>query len=128
MEEVEALSDKLGIYVKGGIFRCFGSCQHIKEKFGTGYEIEVKIRRLNEEELKEMAKHYGLPTIMESATMVNCAIAMRTHGVPEFLVQEMKPSGLGNDIYKEALGNNGFVNVKNFLTWLHVHTNGQKVI
>ncbi len=26
MEEVEALSDRLGIFVKGGLFRCFGSC------------------------------------------------------------------------------------------------------
>ena len=46
MEEAEALSTKMGIMVKGGIFRCFGSSQHIKSKFGTGYEIEVKIRKL----------------------------------------------------------------------------------
>lgn len=33
MEEAEALSTKLGIMVTGGVFRCFGSCQQIKEKF-----------------------------------------------------------------------------------------------
>ena len=43
MEEAEALSTKMGIMVRGGIFRCFGTSQHIKNKFGIGYEIEVKI-------------------------------------------------------------------------------------
>ena len=44
MEEAEALSTKMGIMVKGGIFKCFGSSQHIKNKFGTGYIIDIKIR------------------------------------------------------------------------------------
>ena len=42
MEEAEALSTKMGIMVKGGIFKCFGSSQHIKDKFGDGYIIEIK--------------------------------------------------------------------------------------
>jgi ATP-binding cassette subfamily A (ABC1) protein 3 len=50
MEEAEALSTKMGIMVKGGIFRCFGSSQHIKSKFGTGYEVEVKVRKLTPED------------------------------------------------------------------------------
>ena len=36
MEEAEALSTKMGIMVDGE-FKCFGSKQHIKSKFGTGY-------------------------------------------------------------------------------------------
>lgn len=58
MEEAEALSTKMGIMVKGGIFRCFGSSQHIKNKFGTGYEIEVKVRKISEEELKALTRKY----------------------------------------------------------------------
>jgi len=54
MEEAEALSTKMGIMVKGGVFRCFGSSQHIKSKFGTGYEIEVKVRKITQEELHQM--------------------------------------------------------------------------
>ena len=42
MEEAEALSSKMGIMVKGGIFKCFGTPQHIKDKFGTGYVVEIK--------------------------------------------------------------------------------------
>lgn len=59
MEEAEALCTKMGIMVRGGIFKCFGSTQHIKNKFGTGYEIEVKIRRPNYDELIEKADRLG---------------------------------------------------------------------
>jgi ABC-type multidrug transport system ATPase subunit len=45
MEEAEALSTKMGIMVRGGIFRCMGSCQHVKNKYGVGYEIEIKIAK-----------------------------------------------------------------------------------
>lgn len=61
MEEVEALSDKMGIMVRGGVFRCYGSSQQIKDKFGTGYEIEIKIRRLKQDEINHMAEFYGIP-------------------------------------------------------------------
>lgn len=47
MEEAEALCTKMGIMVAGE-FKCFGSSQHIKDKYGTGYEIEVKIKTLEE--------------------------------------------------------------------------------
>lgn len=43
MEEAEALCTKIGIMVNGQ-FKCFGSSQHIKDKYGMGFEIEVKIR------------------------------------------------------------------------------------
>ena len=42
MEEAEALSSKMGIMVKGGVFKCFGTPMHIKDKFGTGFVIEIK--------------------------------------------------------------------------------------
>lgn len=61
MEEAEALSTKMGIMVKGGVFRCFGSSQHIKNKYGTGYEIEVKVRKLTPEDLGQMTAYYEVP-------------------------------------------------------------------
>ena len=55
MEEAEALSTKLGIMVRGGVFRCMGSSQHIKSKFGIGYEIEIKVVKSQYHDLEEMA-------------------------------------------------------------------------
>ena len=60
MEEAEALSTKMGIMVRGGIFRCYGSSQHIKNKFATGYEIEIKVRKPNFAELEAFRDRLGL--------------------------------------------------------------------
>ena len=48
MEEAEALSTKIGIMVRGGVFRCMGSNQHIKNKFGTGFEVELKVNKADQ--------------------------------------------------------------------------------
>ena len=42
MEECEALCGKLGIMVDG-YFRCIGSGQHLKNKFGRGFQIEINV-------------------------------------------------------------------------------------
>merc|ERR1712156_1353414 len=42
MEECEALCDRLAIMVKGS-FQCLGGPQHIKSKFGKGFQIIVKL-------------------------------------------------------------------------------------
>jgi ATP-binding cassette subfamily A (ABC1) protein 3 len=42
MEEAEALSTRLVIMAKGN-FRCIGTPQYIKCKFGEGYELELKV-------------------------------------------------------------------------------------
>ena len=73
MEEAEALSTKMGIMVRGGIFRCFGSSQHIKNKFATGYELQIKIRKPNQEELEDFKTHLGLTG--ELSSRVNLADA-----------------------------------------------------
>ena len=59
MEEAEALSTKLGIMVRGGVFRCMGSSQHIKNKFGVGYEVEIKVKKASFQDLEELARRLG---------------------------------------------------------------------
>jgi ABC-type multidrug transport system ATPase subunit len=59
MEEAEALATKMGIMVRGGVFRCMGSSQHIKNKFGIGYEVEIKVKKAQYHELEELARQLG---------------------------------------------------------------------
>lgn len=42
MEEAEALCRRIGIMVLGQL-RCLGSKQHLKNKFGSGFELSVKL-------------------------------------------------------------------------------------
>jgi len=44
MEEAEALASKMGIMAHGGLFKCFGTPGHIKQKYGYGYEISFRMR------------------------------------------------------------------------------------
>lgn len=48
MEECEALCTRLAIMVNGQ-FKCLGSTQHLKSKFGGGFVLTVKLKRTNNE-------------------------------------------------------------------------------
>ncbi|XP_076292228.1 cholesterol transporter ABCA5 isoform X3 [Lasioglossum baleicum] len=43
MEEADALCSKVGIMVKGEL-RCIGSTQHLKNLYGAGYTLEMKLQ------------------------------------------------------------------------------------
>ncbi|EEB12939.1 predicted protein [Pediculus humanus corporis] len=43
MEEADALCSRVGIMVKGEL-RCIGSTQHLKNLYGAGYTLEIKLR------------------------------------------------------------------------------------
>jgi len=79
MEEAEALSTKMGIMVRGGIFKCYGSSQHIKNKFGTGYECEIKIKKASMQDLFALALEFGFSEAIEERVQL-----------PEALLQIVK--------------------------------------
>ena len=103
MEEAEALSTKMGIMVKGGIFKCFGSSQHIKDKFGTGYVIEIKVRTPDEEELKEVIAKFIPETAQKNGATIDINDAVKeiqSSGMPAIIVDhirgEVQQSGQNN--------------------------------
>ena len=44
MEECEALCTSIAI-MRAGKLRCLGSVQHLKNRFGAGYMLEVRLQR-----------------------------------------------------------------------------------
>ena len=80
MEEAEALSTKLGIMVRGGVFRCMGSSQHIKSKFAVGYEVEIKVNRIGYDELKAMATRLGFFVDLQSkVNFLQAVVQIKEH-------------------------------------------------
>merc|ERR1719453_1917616 len=69
----------MGIMVKGGQFKCFGSAQHIRSKFMTGFVIEIKITNLLQEQLEAHQQRF-----MREGTLMNEDIA--------WLSEELKDS------------------------------------
>jgi len=46
MEECEALCPRIGIMAAGRL-KCIGSAQHLKSKFGQGFQVEMKIQNVD---------------------------------------------------------------------------------
>ena len=105
MEEAEALSTKMGIMVKGGIFKCFGSVQHIKNKFGTGYELELKIRKPTPTDIQAIMEEYDLPTDYAKMTLPMFKEYLVNKNFPDWLMEEIQTGGLGDELLREAKGN-----------------------
>ena len=55
MEECEALCTRLAIMVNG-TFKCHGSIQHLKNKFGSGYTLTVRSTGENSHNLAQFVK------------------------------------------------------------------------
>ena len=57
MEECEALCTRLAIMVNGS-FKCLGSIQHLKNKYGDGYTITIRVRGPNYESDCSNVRHF----------------------------------------------------------------------
>eukprot|EP00929_Paragymnodinium_shiwhaense_P115857 TRINITY_DN8500_c0_g1_i3.p1 TRINITY_DN8500_c0_g1~~TRINITY_DN8500_c0_g1_i3.p1 ORF type:complete len:2086 (-),score=492.32 TRINITY_DN8500_c0_g1_i3:221-6478(-) len=64
MEEAEALCTRIGIMV-GGKLRCLGSNQHLKARFGGGYQLEARLRCPSAEEISQAAQRWNLGGTVE---------------------------------------------------------------
>lgn len=129
MEEAEALSTKMAIMVKGGVFKCFGSSQQIKSTFGTGYEIEIKINKIDNEALRKMADTYGFDKDVESVTLPKLMDKMDELKIDPFLIKEVTLNGMGEDLVKESLeSTSGKVSILNFLLWLYIEQAGMNIV
>ena len=99
MEEAEALSTRLGIMVNGN-FKCIGTPQHIKSKFGKGFEIEVKLKVMKKDEIEEVKRRFGLEEIKdvdkENLEYVCTALQMR-----EQTMMEISATGNGRYFWKD---------------------------
>ena len=130
MEEAEALSTKLGIMVRGGIFRCMGSQQHIKNKFGTGYEIELKVEKSSYNELQELALELGFSDDLR--TKISLEQAKQQCSGKSFepaILDQIREDGLGADLIVEAnLDSHGQVRQRNLIEWLKAQFFGFKII
>ncbi|XP_063474448.1 phospholipid-transporting ATPase ABCA3-like [Symphalangus syndactylus] len=57
MEECEALCTRLAMMVQGQ-FKCLGSPQHLKSKFGSGYSLWAKVQSEGQQEALEEFKAF----------------------------------------------------------------------
>ena len=99
MEEAEALSTKLGIMVNGN-FKCIGTPQHIKSKYGEGYEIEIKVVPCSKEQIKQYMTQNKLENkiAIEEKELEGFLTYLK---VEQSVQAEISPKGSGNYIYNQ---------------------------
>jgi ABC-type uncharacterized transport system ATPase subunit len=59
MEEAEALCTRIGVMVNGQM-QCLGSAQHLKHRFGQGYEVTLKLASPEEHNVFGLLKRVKL--------------------------------------------------------------------
>ena len=124
MEEAEALSTKMGIMVRGGIFKCIGSSQHLKNKFGKGYEIEFRIRPPLDSELHSSALTFGFnpSTDFLDRLQLSDLLSKLLSLSPQSLLSDSltHPNLLSRELFQESSLHSHKLQLKTFLTWLYV--------
>lgn len=122
MEEAEALATKMGIMVNGNL-KCIGTSQHIKTKFGGGYEIEVKLELPIREEIDtcvgSLAADYQGPI---NGTQVN-QVLKGLNCVN--LQKEIAEDGSGSAIHYEL--EKGKILVDLLVEWILIEKYGEKL-
>ncbi|KAH9148224.1 hypothetical protein LEN26_004557 [Aphanomyces euteiches] len=112
MEECEALCTRVGIMV-GGRLRCLGSIQHLKNRFGDGLMLHVRVVPVMTTEVREFSSQ----TFGNEMTLTKERIGeiCTTLGKPH-RVDDMSSHATGY-ILAESLTRNDYINARDFCAW-----------
>ncbi len=96
MEECEALSNRIGIMV-GGRLRCLGSSQHLKDKYGKGFQLEISLSAPNSDEERRETVHIASHGDKSPSSDEICSLdelyAIVNDKAPEFISACVEPGG-----------------------------------
>merc|ERR1719183_2242789 len=124
MEECEALCHNIGIMVDGQL-KCLGSAQHLKGRFGGGYELDVALQPPSPEQVAaECAKFpVGTDTVEVSSAQLEECLQATGHAAWRERISE---SGSGRALH-ENMEANGSVSKTDLAWWLLVEAKLQKL-
>ncbi|XP_023336664.1 retinal-specific ATP-binding cassette transporter [Eurytemora carolleeae] len=84
MEECEALCDRLGIMVNGQ-FQCFGTVNHLKNKFAQGFTLLIKLT-LAEEDIADLVEEEIIKKVR--LAFVSASLKDRHRGYLQFQIED----------------------------------------
>lgn len=125
MDEAEALCERIGIMVAGRN-RCLGNATHIKNKFGGGYELVIKVKAPSDQEVElgmQKIRNYVNESHRIPANAV--ASALETLGFGSLLI-ELTEYGVGSQFYQELITENS-VSAELLIEWCIVESYGERI-
>ena len=124
MDEAETLCKRMGIMVNGE-FVCLGGSNEIKEKYGYGFEADIRIKPLSDEMANQVLKEKSIdPKLIVKPNNLNDTLIKL--GKEQFLV-ELQKGRLGEKLLREVSTNERF-RVPQLLAWTYFTENALKLI
>ena len=125
MDEAETLCKRMGIMVNGE-FVCLGKANEIKNKYGYGYELNLRIKPLSEELEEELyLKKFNLDKNTK-ITKENLESILSQINKIDYL-DEIRNGRLGEKIVRDMDKNNG-ISLNALLSWIFYVQNAIKFI
>ena len=113
MDEAETLCKRMAIMVNGE-FVCLGRSGQIKEKYGYGYEVEVRIKPLTENKFEAFLNEYDLNKNMK-INMDNIESILNKIGEGHF-IDELKQGRFGSKLIRD-IHINGYIPIRSLISW-----------
>jgi ATP-binding cassette, subfamily A (ABC1), member 3 len=118
MEECEALCTRIGIMV-GGVMKCLGSSQHLRSRYGLGYQMEILFEIPDDAVVAEISSALRtaaeLPENASGLTEAQMKAAFEGCRYSAWL-ERITATGTGLDV-RIALDNNGEVTLNHLASW-----------
>ena len=87
----ERVCNRLGIMVQGQL-ACLGTIQHLKSKFGQGYNIDIKVRSVPGDMFATGIQN--VQTFLQSQRQFRIEVKETTHSTGSFQVEHATPAEL----------------------------------
>ena len=124
MDEAETLCKRIAIMVNGE-FVCFGKANQIKEKYGYGYEANVRIKPMSENQFNDILNIFNLDkNLLVDMNNINEILNKIER---KFYLDELKEGRLGQRIIRD-IKLNGNINIRVLLSWVFFVENAIKFI
>jgi len=114
---VEALCTRVGIMV-GGRLRCLGSIQHLKSRFGRGYELQASIRRPTTSECETLTAAATESGGDQEVTAENLTAMCERFGHPASVAETVSKTNEAGWVIWDSLQRLGTVPLPIFTEWL----------
>ena len=124
MDEAETLCKRMAIMVNGE-FVCLGRAGQIKEKYGYGYEVEVRIKPMSELKFEKIIKEFNFDKNMK-INMNNIEKILKLLGASNY-INELVPGRFGSKIVRDIQINSD-IPIRTLASWVFFVRNALKFI
>ena len=125
MDEAETLCRRMGIMVNGE-FVCMGTANYIKENYGYGFEIDVRIKPFEQKKLYKIIQNLNLKRNYK-ITSIDEAKEILKKINKETFCNYLKEEGIGRKIYHEIIVS-GNTSIQTLINWTRYVNCAMKMI